>query len=83
MKKLLVGLAALPFLAGAAMASQPTLLSDAAMDQVTAGYTFTYQFVPPATAANTGPCTASCIGFSNPSDDGILGANGFPSLKVK
>ena len=81
MKTLLVGLAALPFLAGVAMAGQPTPLSDVAMDQVTAGYTFTYQFSPPATAVNTGACTASCILFSNPSNDG--GANGFPSLKVR
>jgi hypothetical protein len=38
MKKLLVGLAAVPFLAGAAMAGQPMPLSDAQMDKVTAGY---------------------------------------------
>jgi hypothetical protein len=37
MKKLLVGLAALPFLAGVAMADQPTPLNDAQMDKVTAG----------------------------------------------
>jgi hypothetical protein len=37
MKKLLVGLAAVPFLAGIAMAGQPTPLSDAQMDKVTAG----------------------------------------------
>jgi hypothetical protein len=37
MKKLLIGFAALPFLAGVAMAGQPTALSDAQMDKVTAG----------------------------------------------
>jgi len=37
MKKLLFGLAALPFLTGVAMAGQPTLLSDVQMDKVTAG----------------------------------------------
>jgi hypothetical protein len=37
MKKLFIGLAAVPFLAGVAMAGQPTPLSDSAMDQVTAG----------------------------------------------
>ena len=37
MKKALIGLAVLPFLAGIASAAQPTLLSDAQMDKVTAG----------------------------------------------
>jgi hypothetical protein len=37
MKKLFVGLATLPLLVGVAMAEQPTLLSDAQMDTVTAG----------------------------------------------
>jgi hypothetical protein len=37
MKKLLVGLAAVPFLVGIAMAGQPMPLSDAQMDKVTAG----------------------------------------------
>ena len=37
MKKLFIGLAAVPFLAGVAMAGQPTPLSNSAMDQVTAG----------------------------------------------
>jgi len=37
MKKLLVGLAAVPFLAGIAMAGQLTPLSDVQMDKVTAG----------------------------------------------
>jgi hypothetical protein len=35
MKKLVVGLAAVPFLAGIAMAGQPVPLSDAQMDRVT------------------------------------------------
>jgi hypothetical protein len=37
MNKLLIGLAAMPFLAGVAMAGQPTPLSDTQMDKVTAG----------------------------------------------
>jgi hypothetical protein len=37
MKRLLVGIAALPFLAGVASAAQPMPLSDAQMDKVTAG----------------------------------------------
>jgi hypothetical protein len=37
MKRLLVGLAALPFLTTVALAGQPTQLSDAQMDRVTAG----------------------------------------------
>jgi len=39
MNKLLIGLAAMPFLAGVAMAGQPTPLSDTQMDKVTAGTT--------------------------------------------
>jgi hypothetical protein len=47
MKKLLVGLAALPFLASVALAGQPTVLSDSELDRVTAGdiivhFTFLY-----------------------------------------
>lgn len=37
MKVLVVGLAALPFLAGVASAGQPTVLYDAQMDKITAG----------------------------------------------
>ena len=44
MKKLLVGLAALPFLAGVAMAGQPVPLSDAQMDKVTAGLEVFFTF---------------------------------------
>jgi hypothetical protein len=56
MKKLLAGFAALLFLAGVAMAEQPTPLSDAQMDNVTAGFNFwtntagtvfVFQFNPP------------------------------------
>jgi len=38
MKKLLSGLAALPLLAGVALADQPLQLSDKQMDKVTAGF---------------------------------------------
>ena len=44
MKKLLVGLAALPLLAGVAMAGQPVPLSDAQMDKVTAGLVVLFTF---------------------------------------
>jgi hypothetical protein len=45
MKKLLLGLATLPFLAGVAMAGQPAPLSDLQMDQVTAGDVVRFNFV--------------------------------------
>ena len=38
MKKLLYGLAALPFLADVALADQPVQLSDNQMDKITAGF---------------------------------------------
>jgi hypothetical protein len=41
MRKLLFGLAALPFLAGVSLAAQPMPLSDGQMDVVTAGFDFT------------------------------------------
>lgn len=44
MKQLLVGLAALPFLAGVAMAGQPMPLNDTQMDKVTAGLEFEHVF---------------------------------------
>ncbi|MGC2199614.1 MAG: hypothetical protein WA633_05615 [Stellaceae bacterium] len=40
MKRLLSAVAALPFLAGVALAGQPVQLSDAQMDGVTAGFDF-------------------------------------------
>lgn len=40
MKKLLCGLAALPFLASVALAGQPVALTDNQMDTVTAGFDF-------------------------------------------
>jgi len=40
MERVLYGLAALPLLAGAAMAQPPAQLSDAQMDRVTAGFDF-------------------------------------------
>jgi hypothetical protein len=41
MKRLLLGLAVLPFLAGISLAAQPVPLSDQQMDTVTAGFDFT------------------------------------------
>ncbi|HEY2531202.1 MAG TPA: hypothetical protein VGJ20_25255 [Xanthobacteraceae bacterium] len=40
MKRLLLGLAVLPFLAGISMAGSPTVLTDKQMDKVTAGFDF-------------------------------------------
>ena len=40
MKRLLFGLAALPFLAGVSLAADPVPLSDKQMDTVTAGFDF-------------------------------------------
>jgi hypothetical protein len=40
MRKLLFGLAVLPFLAGVSLAEQPVPLSDQQMDKVTAGFDF-------------------------------------------
>jgi len=40
MKKLLLGLAVLPFLAGASLAGQPQALTDQQMDKVAAGFDF-------------------------------------------
>jgi len=44
MKKLLSGLAALPFLASLALAGQPAKLTDLQMDKVTAGHDFFESF---------------------------------------
>ena len=41
MKKLLLGLAVLPFLAGVSVAGQPQPLTDQQMDKVSAGFDFT------------------------------------------
>ena len=40
MKRILAGLAVLPFLAGVALAGQPVPLSDQQMDKVSAGFDF-------------------------------------------
>jgi len=40
MKKLLLGLAVLPFLAGVSLAGQPQALTDQQMDKVAAGFDF-------------------------------------------
>jgi hypothetical protein len=75
MKKLLVGFAALPFLASAAMAGKPMPLSNAQMDQVTAGLSDNFAIVhfindgfvivPPFnTATGTDPpgsCIRECV----------------------
>ena len=42
MRKLLLGLAVLPFLAGVSLAGQPQPLTDQQMDKVSAGFSFTF-----------------------------------------
>jgi hypothetical protein len=86
MKKLLVGLAALPFLAGVAMAGQPVSLSDAQMDKVTAGLdvlftfsgnAFTAVFTSPPGGVTPLPIAGAFLDTQFPSLDGVV-APGFP-----
>jgi hypothetical protein len=74
MKKLLVGLAALPFLAGVAMAGQPAPLSDAQMDQVTAGLTASFVFPNgPLRISSSGvPFCTACVIAIFPTLDGAV-----------
>lgn len=65
MNKLLAGIAALPFLAGVAMAGQPAPLSDTQMDQVTAGFDVLYVYGPGTDVqvyTNVTSPPATCIG---------------------
>jgi hypothetical protein len=75
MKKLLIGLAALPFMVSIAMAGQPKPLNDTQMDKITAGFGVEIQLSngpinPPATYTLVGapntitnlPCI--CTGIS-------------------
>ncbi|HJU19088.1 MAG TPA: hypothetical protein VJ770_21745 [Stellaceae bacterium] len=83
MKKLLAGVAVLPFLAGIAMAGQPAPLNDTQMDQVTAG--LAVWFVP-----SLGAFVVSGAGGTVNPGPGVLVANftnldgepGFPSVTV-
>ena len=70
MKKLLVGLAAVPFFACVAMAGQPVSLSNAQMDKVTAGFNVWYSF---STGAFVPPTCTTCVNFNFPNFDGSLG----------
>jgi len=85
-KRLFVGPAALPFLVGAAMAGQPAQLSDSQMDQVTAGFTITYNLGPGPFNGCT-PVGINCthvneiLTLSYPVNDGATGLASFPSLK--
>ena len=78
MKKLLVGLAALPFLAGVAMAGQPVPLSDAQMDKVTAGLVVLFTFSGngfTGVFGNDGftiPIGTAFFGTAFPSLDGVV-----------
>jgi len=84
MKQLLAGLAALPLLAGVAMAGQPAPLADAQMDQVTAGLILTY---PGASLTNTcSPGGVNCtsttttLTLNYKVSDGFTGLGSFGTL---
>jgi hypothetical protein len=83
MKKLLVGLAVLPLLAGVASAGQPMPLSDAQMDKVTAGFTYSFPTGPLNSLTITMPgdpnCTM-CVFVDFPSLDGLRGA---PTVTIR
>lgn len=61
MKKLLYGLAVLPFVAGVALAGQPMQLSDKQMDNVTAGFV-----ISEIDISNTSWVSVSTDEFPNP-----------------
>jgi hypothetical protein len=79
MKKLLCGLAALPLLAGVALA-QPLQLTNNQMDKVTAGFAYAeldlgntsqvtlsvYQGTPPGAANGLAPCAACYLDIEGP-----------------
>ena len=76
MKKLVLGLASLPLLAGVAMAGQPASLTDAQMDKVTAGLIIT---LLPSLGFTTGPTPVCppCVMIICPTCDGL---RGFPTV---
>jgi len=79
MKKLLLGLAALPFVAGVAMAGEPAPLSDSQMDQVTAGDVVVFTFA----AGGSGNFSINGTSFEGPSfaiAPGTRVTTSFPSL---
>jgi hypothetical protein len=84
MKKLLVGLAALPFLAGIAMADQPMPLSDAQMDTVTAGLVAFFAFPNGPIGITNGVVTATTaiVIASFPTLDGAV-SPGFPTVTFR
>jgi len=83
-RRLLPGIA-LPLSTGAAMAGQPAPLSDAQMDQVTAGLVVSY----PGAALTSGclaggvNCTSTTVTVTAtyPVSDGVTGLSSFGSLK--
>ena len=88
MKKLLLGAAALPFLAGSAMAGQPVPLTASQMDQVTAGLEAIFFFAGNGnltgfssnTGASGGTPSTNYVSVSFPTLDGAQ--IGFPSVTV-
>ncbi len=91
MKKLLCGLAALPLLAGVAMA-QPLQLTNTQMDKVTAGWSLTetdmsntslvtisvYQGTPPGAMNGLAPCSACYLDIESPAISVQATAFSFP-----
>ena len=71
MKKLLIGFAALPFLAGAALGGQPAPLSDVQMDQVTAGVVLNASNIFSGLTVPLSPTTSGCL------CNFITGSNGY------
>lgn len=83
MKKLLAGFAALPFLAGVAMAGQPAPLSDTQMDHVTAGLAVWFATNNSVVIVTSVPLTAPAgtVVANFPSLDGVgPPMTGFPSV---
>jgi hypothetical protein len=69
MKKLLVGVAAVPFLASVAMAGQPVSLSDTQMDKVTAGQGIEYNALASGIEVLVNAGGGFPIAFQSPSTD--------------
>ena len=81
MKKLFFGLAALPFLAGVAIAGQSAPLTEAQMDEVTAGLAIVLvspNNPPIFVGSGAAPgCTSPCVIVSAPNFDA---QRGFPTV---
>ena len=84
MRKLLIGLAVLPFLAGVSLAGQPQPLTDQQMDKVAAGFSFTGLDISQdsltltiANGALAGPCSNCFLAIT-----GTPLGGGFQTLQI-